>query len=417
MRDEHRDQQIERYDVLGQRPGRDLQALVDLAAQVCGVPVAIITLLTSDGAHAIASTGVDPFVSAREDSMCTPVLDNPDIVVVADASADERYAEHPMVTGALEDVRFYASVPLRTGEGDILGRLCVFDRAPNTLDDPQRAGLQTLADRVMNVLDLRLRNRQLEQSLADLTRTRDELRRSNDQLALFAGHVSHDLRTPLAAVIVNMEILLGEPVVARDHDLVPLARSALSASMRMAGMIDGFLGQATFGARLRRADADLTRITRAVLEDLGPALRDGGGEVCVGDLPVVCADPTQLYSVMLNLLSNAVKFARPGVPPRISVRAQTRPDRWCVQIADNGIGIPSQRHEVFGMYTRLEESVTGHGIGLPIARRIIEAHGGRIGVSAEREVGTEVWFELPRCRPHGTMGSCLSAHANADQPT
>lgn len=269
--------------------------------------------------------------------MCAPVLDNPNIVVVADASADERYAENPMVTGVLEDVRFYASVPLRTSEGDIVGRLCVFDRAPNTLDDQQRAGLQTLAERVMDVLDLRLRNRQLEQSMADLTRTRDELRRSNDQLALFASQVSHDLRTPLAAVIVNMDTLLGE-VAARDHDLVSLARSALSASTRMSGMIDEFLDQATFGARLRREDADLTRITQAVMQDLGPILRDAGGQVYVGDLPVIHADPIQLYSVILNLLSNAVKFARPGVPPQITVTAQTRPDLWSVQIATTASG-------------------------------------------------------------------------------
>ncbi|MGI8949237.1 MAG: sensor histidine kinase [Ornithinimicrobium sp.] len=395
--DQQRDDQIERYDVLGQPPGRDLQALVDLAAQVCGVPIAIINLLTSDHAHAIAASGVDPFVCTRGDSMCTPVLDNPDIVLVADARADERYVDNPMVNGEQADVRFYASVPLRSDAGGIIGRLCVFDRAPRTLEDRQRAALHTLAARVMDVLDLRLRNRQLEQSLTDLTQTRDELRRSNDQLALFAGQVSHDLRTPLTAVIVNVESLLQEPAVAADTELVPLALSALRASTRMAGLIDDLLEHATVGAKLRMGDADLTRIAEATLEDLGPALRDGGAEVCVGDLPVVWADPVQLYSVMLNLLSNAVKFARPGVPARITVRGQTLPDRWCVQITDNGIGIPSQRHdEIFGMHTRLEESVTGHGIGLPIARRIVEAHGGRIGVSAELQVGAEVWFELPR---------------------
>lgn len=133
------------------------------------------------------------------------------------------------------------------------------------------------------------------------------------------------------------------------------------------------------------------------MEDLAPALRGVGAEVWVDDLPVICADPGQLYSVVLNLLSNAVKFARPSVPPRVTVRAQTLPDRWRVEVADNGVGIPADRRgEVFELFARFEEAVDGHGIGLPTALRIVEAHGGRIGITEGRTVGTEVWFELPR---------------------
>ncbi|MGB3827633.1 MAG: GAF domain-containing sensor histidine kinase [Ornithinimicrobium sp.] len=395
--DRQRDNQIERYQALSQQPGRDLQALVDLAAQLCGVPVAIINLLTSDHAHAIAASGVLPFVCEREDSMCSPVLTESDIVVVPDARADERYADNPMVTGALEDVRFYASVPLRASAGEIIGRLCVFDHDTNTLDAAQQAGLQTLADRVMDVLDLRLRNRQLEQSLGDLRRTRDELRRSNDQLALFAGQVSHDLRTPLTGIIVNIESLLNEPAVAQEPDLASLAVHAQSGGERMARLIQEFLEQATYGAAVLKAHTDLREVVDSVLQDLGPALRDSGAEVSVEAMPIVWADPVQLYSVMLNLLSNAVKFARPGVPPRIGVDAQTLPDRWRVAVSDNGVGIPQdERDAVFALYKRLDTSVSGHGIGLLTARRIVEEHGGRIGVGEHRPVGSEMWFELPR---------------------
>ncbi len=396
-KDQSRDKQIERYAVLGQPPGRDLQALVDLAAQVCDVPVAAINLLTTDGAHAIATSGVDPFVCALQDSMCTPVLDNPALVVVEDAREDPRYESNPMVTGAEEAVRFYASVPLHSDPSLVIGRLCVFDRVPRTLSDDQRTALQTLADRVIDVLDLRLRNRQLEQSLVELSQTQDELRRSNDQLALFAGQVSHDLRSPVTAITVNMEMLTEEPKLVQDADLLPLAAAALRASLRMAGLIDGFLANASFGGQLRRRDADLNIIVKGALDDLGPALRDAGAQVLVDELPVVCADPGQLYSVVLNLLSNAVKYARASVPPQVRVRATTLPDRWRVEIADNGVGIPADRRgEVFELFARFEETVDGHGIGLPTALRIVEAHGGRIGITEGRRVGTEVWFELPR---------------------
>lgn len=394
---QHRDEQIERYQVLGRPPGRDLQALVDLTAQVCVVPVAIINLLTSDHAHALASSGVDPFVCERQDSMCSPVLTHPDLVVVSDATADARYADNPMVTGVHDKVRFYASVPLRASDGDVIGRLCVFDRDPHTLDAAQQAGLQTLADRVMDVLDLRLRNRQLEQSLSDLRRTRDELRRSNDQLTLFARQVSHDLRTPLTGITLNIESLLREPAVAHDPDLASLAVLAQRSGERMAGMIEQFLEQATHGATALKGVTDLRAIVDDALHDLAPALQQSGAEVSIAELPTVCADPTQLYSVMLNLICNAVKFARPGCPPRITVCAETMPDRWRVEVGDNGIGIPAdQQGAVFDLFTRLDTSVSGSGIGLATARRIVTAHGGRIGITTDRKVGTEVWFELPR---------------------
>ncbi len=66
-------------------------------------------------------------------------------------------------------------------------------------------------------------------------------------------------------------------------------------------------------------------------------------------------------------------------------------------ISDEGIGIPASQHaEVFTLFTRLEESTDGHGIGLASARRLVEAHGGQMELTIGRQIGTEVWFDLPR---------------------
>lgn len=395
--DQVRQDEIDRYEILGHRPGSDLQALVDMAAQVCAAPIAIVNLVTADRAHGIVCSGIDPAVFPREATLCSAVLEEPGVVVVTDATADERYLHHPLVDGTVASLKFYASVPLRTGSGVVIGRLCVLDVVARALQDPQRVGLEILADRVVASLDLRLRSRQQEQSLTELREIGDELRRSNDQLALFAGQVSHDLRTPLTALMINTDLLAGEPLVAADPQLQPLVQEARRAGERMAGLIDQFLGQATVGATVRKADTDLAQILRAVLRDLAPALTETAAEVSDCGLLAVRADPHQMYSVMLNLMSNAVKFARPGVPPRITVTASTLPDRWRVSIADNGIGIPlSQHSRVFEPFVRLQTRVDGAGIGLDTARRVIEAHGGRIGITEGRAVGTEVWFELPR---------------------
>ena len=136
-RAQRRDDALWRYDVLGRAPARELQALVDIAAQLCAVPTAAINLITSPEQQQSATTGFEPSICAREDSMCAAVLEHTDRVVVPNASIDERFRENPFVTGILGDVRFYASAPLTTPEGVIIGRLCVFDSTPRELDAAQ----------------------------------------------------------------------------------------------------------------------------------------------------------------------------------------------------------------------------------------------------------------------------------------
>jgi signal transduction histidine kinase len=164
----------------------------------------------------------------------------------------------------------------------------------------------------------------------------------------------------------------------------------------MAGMIEQILAHARVGAELHRADTDLDVVLASVLEDLAPTLEARSASVKADELPTLPADGQQLYSVLLNLVSNAVKYARPGVPPVIEVSAERRGESWRLSVRDNGIGISAgDRDLVFGLFNRVETSVDGSGIGLATVKRIIEAHGGTIGISSVEGPGTDVWFELP----------------------
>ena len=393
---QRRERALEEYDVLGNAPQRELQALVDIAAQVCASPRAAINLITTTHQHQVATTGFDPSICTREDSMCAAVLEHTEPVVVPDASLDARFRHNPFVTGVLGDVRFYASAPLTTPDGIIIGRLCVFDSRPRELDAAQELSLETVAERVVDVLELRLRARRLESSLEALTRTQQELHRSNEALSVFAGQVSHDLRTPLTAIMASTEMLGQEDAVRGDQWAQRLVTTAHRAATRMAEMIEQILAYARVGAQLQRTPSDLGEVLASVLEDLGPALEAVGARVTAGPLPTVSGDPQQLYSVLLNLLANAVKYARPGIPPVVGVSAEHHPGAWRIEVRDNGIGIAeSDRERVFGLFHRVETSVQGSGIGLSTVKRIIEAHGGTIGIGMVDGPGTSVWFEVP----------------------
>lgn len=382
--------------MLGNAPQRELQALVDIAAQVCAAPRAAINLITRTHQHQVATTGFDPSICTREDSMCAAVLEHAERVVVPDARLDDRFRHNPFVSGPLGDVRFYASAPLRTPAGVIIGRLCVFDSQPRELDVVQEQSLATVAERVVDVLELRLRTRRLEASLEALTDTQAELHRSNEALSLFAGQVSHDLRTPLTAIMASTEMLGQADSVQGDEWLQRLVSTAHGAANRMAGMIEKILAHARVGAQLQRSLTDLDEVLASALEDLEPSLRASGASVTSGSLPTLSVDRQQLYSVLLNLVSNAVKYARPGTPPAVAVTAEQHAGSWRVEVRDNGIGIAeADRERVFGLFNRVETSVQGSGIGLATVKRIIEAHGGSIGISTVDGPGTSVWFELP----------------------
>lgn len=396
--DDRRDTAIQVYDVLGRPARQDLVALVELAALVCDVPTATINLITSTEQHQVAAVGFEAAICRREDSMCatTITLDAP--VVVADASQDERFRDHPSVTGVTGNVRFYASHQLFTPDGTVIGTLCASDETPRELDREQERALANLAGRVVDVLELELTTRLLGAA-------NERLAASNERLAQFAGRVSHDLKNPLTAVTMSLEMALEEADEVGDAEtLVSLLDRASRGADRMQLMIDDLLAFARGGAAPDIDEVDLRQLVLEVLEDLDPV--PGSAMVEAGDLPTVPGDPVQLRAVVRNLVANALKFTRPGAEPHVRVTADELDGHWRVQVADDGPGIPGAEQEtVFEPFARIDKSVPGTGIGLATCRRIVEAHGGRIGVTSTPGGGTTVWFLLPTDpAPHGVAG-------------
>jgi signal transduction histidine kinase len=238
--------------------------------------------------------------------------------------------------------------------------------------------------------------RESDQAHAELRRARDELRQAGEHLTMFAGQVSHDLRTPLTAILANAEMLASEPAVSESEDLSWMVDGITRAANRLNVMIEQMLAYAREGGELSISVTDLGRVFETAAEDLAPVISEAGAVVKLEDLPRLPADRSQLYAVALNLLSNALKFTRPDTSPRIDVSAERLGSRWRVSVTDNGIGVaPERREAMFVLFARADKRVEGSGIGLAAARRVVEAHGGRIGMDGADGGGTTVWFELP----------------------
>jgi PAS domain S-box-containing protein len=148
-------QALRAYDILDTPPERACEDLVQLAAQFCGTPIALISLVDSGRQWFKARVGLDACETSRESSFCAHALLQPgELLVVPDASADPRFAANPLVTGEPR-IRFYAGAPLVTPEGHALGTLCVIDRVPRQLSDGQRSALCRLAQLAMDQFELR----------------------------------------------------------------------------------------------------------------------------------------------------------------------------------------------------------------------------------------------------------------------
>lgn len=382
---------IAEYQVVGRPPETDLESLVHLAATMCDVPTAVINIIDDRFQHQIAAVGLEPAICSREDSMCAVVFQQQVRTIVSDAREDPRFAANPFVTGELATVRFYASSPLVTPDGVPIGTLCIFDDRVRELSPEQGKALDLLARQVVDVLEL--------------LRLTHELGQSNEQLAQFAGQVSHDLRNPLMAVSGFLELATDSPeMVNAPHAAKALAR-AESAADRMAAMITDLLDFARIGgARPRRVPIDLEPLVVSVVEDLDATITSTGATVEVDTSLAVHGDETLLRALLQNLIANAVKFsAAAGVVPHVLVQAERVSAGVLVAVEDNGPGVaPEQRERVFDLMERAAGSeVAGLGIGLSTCRRIVEAHGGRIEIDESGLGGASVWFLLPDARSAG----------------
>ncbi len=387
-----RETAIERLALLELPEARELRALAALAANVCGASTATITVVTGTQQHHLTDVGFPPPGAVDVRLLPEAVVGDPDVVVVGDVRRDDRFPGGQADSGWL----FHASAPLSGPDGVVIGRLTVLDAHPRELDSTQVEVLEVLAERVMGVSELAVCARELEGTRRELADAREELQRSREHLSLFAGQVSHDLRTPLTAIGANAEMLSTEPVVTGDPDLTWMVDGVGRAAQRMNAMIEQMLDYAREGGSPVRGSTDLTSVFELALADLSPAVAESGAEITLRPLPTLEADADQMYAVALNLLSNALRFSRPETEPRVVVAADLLDDRWRVTVTDNGIGVaPDKQETMFVLFARADKRTGGSGIGLAMTRRIIEAHGGRTGMQAAPGGGTTVWFELP----------------------
>lgn len=183
-----------------------------------------------------------------------------------------------------------------------------------------------------------------------------------------------------------------------DADADEFIRYAVDGVTRMQRLIQDLLAYSRVGTRGRDLKPlDCGRALERALDNLRTAIQESGATVTVAPLPAVLGDESQLTQLFQNLVGNALKF-HGEAPPCVEVGAELQGPEVRFTVRDHGIGIEPQYFErIFVIFQRLhgKEEYAGTGIGLAICKKIVERHGGRIGVESRPGEGTTFWFTLP----------------------
>ncbi|HEY8301058.1 MAG TPA: GAF domain-containing sensor histidine kinase [Jatrophihabitans sp.] len=377
------------YDVIGVEHGDpvvgDLRRLCEAAAVVADVPYAVVNLIDDRFQHQVAAFGATAADCRREESMCQTTLARGHDVYVPDASQDATFATSPWVDGRLGAIRAYSSTILRSPEGHAIGTLCVFDEAVKEIAPAHRRVLAVLGEQIVDVLELRLRSRQLQ-------RASGELARSTDRLASLVGTVSHDLKAPITAILGFTELLADMDEIAADRSASDYVGRCRSAARRMLAMINDLLAYARVGAELALVRTPIEAMVAEIVSDLGAAAADATVRAHGVD---VVADRTQLRALLQNLIGNAVTY-RSERPCEVEVDSVRVGPDVVLRVVDNGSGIPADRREdVVRPMVRLRKEIPGSGIGLAVCTRIVAAHSGTMRIEDAPGGGTAVVVTLP----------------------
>jgi PAS domain S-box-containing protein len=234
-----------------------------------------------------------------------------------------------------------------------------------------------------------------EEALIQRTR---ELERSNAELQQFAYVASHDLQEPLRAVANFTQLLAERYAPQLDDDARDFIAFAVDGAVRMQALIQDLLAYSRVGTKGRVLEpVDCNEALGHAVSNLRISIAENAALVSHEELPVIQADAIQLVQLFQNLIGNGIKFR--GVnPPRVHVSAVRQDGYWTFSVRDNGIGIEAQYAErIFDIFQRLHrrEEYPGTGIGLAVCKKIVERHGGKIGVESEPGNGSTFSFSIP----------------------
>lgn len=335
----------------------------------------------------VAMPGINGVDATREISRCAP-----DVKVLALSGHNDGF----FVKGMLEaGARGYLLKDAAVNELVMAvqslaeGRIYV---SPSVIDTLTYSFLSTISE--LNT------SREKQQQLLDEIQVKNqELERQNAELERFTYSVSHDLRAPLVTIKGFIGLLQRDLEADHGDRIEADIKQIAGATDAMARQLDELLELSRVGRLVNPpVEINLSEMVASVVAMYSDKISKLRVDVRIDEsMPAAYGDAGRIFEVFQNLIGNAIKFVDGKEKPVIEIGAESSDGQVVCHVRDNGIGIESDYLErVFNLFERLDPQIEGTGIGLALAKRIVEFHNGRIWAeSAGLDKGSTFWFSLP----------------------
>jgi signal transduction histidine kinase/ActR/RegA family two-component response regulator len=372
----YRLQRLQAFRILDTPAESHFDAITKTAAHILRTPIALLNFIDEAREWCKSAWGMKRHHVKRDESICAEALLTGDALVIPNSAEHARFRDHPQVIGE-RDVVFYVGIVLKTSDGVALGTLCAIDHCPHNITDGELDALRTLAANVVGHLECRI----LSHELADANRRLEGAAINRDE---FLAMLAHELRAPLAPINTALE-LLDRPG-ATDAQRA-WAREVLRRHSRyMSQIVDNLLSASLVSIGAIELTLEATRVQSIITQAVELCQADisrGGHKLTmnVDEALYVEADSIQCPLIVANLLRNAATYTPPG--GHLDVTASADAKRVAIRVRDNGVGIAAKDIEdIFQLFRQtgrsLARSAGGMGLGLTLARRLAELHGGTL---------------------------------------
>ncbi|MHB0756788.1 sensor histidine kinase [Polaribacter sp. M15] len=370
--EEERLKVLREYKILDTLPEEDYDAIAKIASGICNTPIALISLIDKDRQWFKSTHGIAAEQTPRELSFCAhSILQPDDLLIVNDATKDERFYDNPLTTGE-PNVIFYAGAPLNTSEGQAIGTLCVIDNKPKELSKEQQEALKLLAKQTVSLLDLRKRN-------YELNKVNDKVTKLNEQLNNFAYRLTHDLKSPISGVNFLVQVLKEDHKILFQETEAEEYINLISGRMNyMSTLIDEILEYTKVNTEhIVYEDFNLKTLLDSIINNIDfenkIALNSNNLDINIRSSKI------GFVQVFQNLISNSRKFSD---EEKVNLEIDFSKDdtHYYFVYKDNGPGIKEEYwKKVFNMFETLENTNNENtGIGLATVKSIIKRLGGII---------------------------------------
>ncbi|WP_026916090.1 GAF domain-containing sensor histidine kinase [Christiangramia portivictoriae] len=384
---------LRELNIIDTLPEEAYDNITRLASYICKTPIAVVNMIDADRNFFKSSYGTDLKGSPRDVSFCGhTIIDPENLLEVPNASKDNRFFDNPFVT-AETPINYYAGISLLDPKGYPMGTLCVYDSKEHHLDEEQKMALKSLGKQVELLLETRRANSVLE-------KMKEELDESYKVLQQFASTVSHDLKMPLANMIITADVLKAKYAVKLGEEggryISYLKDSGLTLSDYINGLLDHYSNEHESENSVKQF------FLNDMLEDIIDLLQIADN--CEINLPdnnlLIDGNASAIGQIFMNLINNSLKY-NDREKIIINIDCTENEHYFNFKISDNGIGIPEdQQTKIFNLFTTVAKQdrrgKKGHGIGLSTVKKLVNSLGGTITLNSEENKGTTFEFSVLR---------------------